>query len=90
MFLQFHFFILSNFSWSDTGLAGVPQPDNFSLRDIRGNEGCLAITQNAYGSNEGFKWHDLGCVQLKHFVCEDSDKLIQYAKAVDRSRAHLI
>ena len=76
-------------SWSDTGLAGVPQPDNRSLRNISGNEACMAVTYNAYDS-EGMKWHDLSCVDKNHFICEDSDKLIRYAKAVDRKNAHLI
>ena len=29
---------------------------------------------------DGIKWHDVACYHTKPFICEDSDKLLQYVR----------
>jgi hypothetical protein len=31
-------------------------------------------------------WHDVGCSHKKHFVCEDSDELINFVQSRARVR----
>jgi len=51
-------------AWSHTGFLKRPQPDS---ADYRG-ENCLGILDNFY--NDGVKWHDIGCHNLKPVICE--------------------
>jgi hypothetical protein len=53
---QFH-------DWSQTGGAGVRQPDN-----REGGESCMAVLNNFYG--DGIKWHDVACHHKKPTFCE--------------------
>ena len=31
---------------------------------------------------DGVKWHDIACYHTKPFICEDSDKLLEYVQTV--------
>ncbi len=63
-------------AWSDTGLLGLPQPDDRELRvdGIDGNESCMAAM---YIDGE-LGWHDRACYPELRFVCEDSPALMRY------------
>jgi hypothetical protein len=63
---QFH-------DWSQTGGAGVRQPDN-----REGGESCMAVLNNFYG--DGIKWHDVACHHEKPIICEDVEGHINYAR----------
>merc|ERR1719481_481986 len=55
--------------WSNTGGAGVPQPDNRAAGETPPSpEVCLAILNNFYA--DGIKWHDVACHHRKPTVCE--------------------
>lgn len=56
--------------WSNLGPLGKPQPDNY-----RGNEDCLTVLNNKFG--DGVKWHDEDCDNIKYYVCQDDDELLQ-------------
>jgi len=53
----------SSNSWSHTGGAGRPQPDNRER-----NEACLGVLNNFY--NDGVKFHDISCHHRKPIICE--------------------
>ncbi|CAG0893583.1 unnamed protein product [Cyprideis torosa] len=75
-------------TWSHTGGARRPQPDNREPTDGSGfgeQESCIAILNNFY--NDGVVWHDVGCSHKKHFVCEDSKELINFVQS--RARVQL-
>jgi len=52
-----------NVNWSNTGGAGLPQPDN-----REGNESCVAVLNNFY--NDGVRFHDVSCHHKKPVICE--------------------
>jgi len=55
--------------WSNTGGAGLPQPDNRAAgENPPSQETCLAILNNFYA--DGIKWHDVACHHKKPTVCE--------------------
>ncbi|CAG0919637.1 unnamed protein product [Notodromas monacha] len=57
---------------------GISQPDQ-----REGQESCVAmLNPSVYNEPSGqFAWHDILCSYPKPFVCEDSDKLLSYARA---------
>jgi hypothetical protein len=71
-------------AWSDTGVLGLPQPDNRELRvdGLDGNESCMVVMEG----NDGLKWHDKACYHRTHFVCEDNPQLLTYARQLQRNR----
>jgi hypothetical protein len=73
-------------TWSNTGGGRRPQPDNREPQDGSGfgeDEACVAILNNFY--QDGVAWHDVACSHKKHFVCEDSDEILNFV----RSRANV-
>jgi len=73
-------------AWSKTGGAGDPQPDNREFTvEGRHDEACLAVLNNFYG--DGVVWHDIACYHKKGFVCEDSDKLMEFARQTSPEHA---
>ena len=89
--------------WSKTGGAGEHQPDNREYKvEGKHDESCIAMLNNLYGDgavscvSKGFKvcyifflqvWHDIACYHKKWFVCEDSDKLMDFAKQTSPEHA---
>eukprot|EP00095_Tigriopus_kingsejongensis_P011520 maker-scaffold33_size549341-snap-gene-0.21 protein:Tk11520 transcript:maker-scaffold33_size549341-snap-gene-0.21-mRNA-1 annotation:"PREDICTED: hypothetical protein LOC100645018" len=71
--------------WSFTGhktkLEGkdVSQPDNAEFDINQSVEACMGILNDVY--EDGIKWHDIACYHTKPFVCEDSEQLLEYARA---------
>merc|ERR1712083_102313 len=57
---------------------GGPQPDNAEFYLNESSESCLGLLNNIY--KDGIKWHDIACYHTKPFICEDSDKLLQYVR----------
>ncbi|XP_043197762.1 uncharacterized protein LOC122368156 [Amphibalanus amphitrite] len=64
--------------WSSAGRCGA-QPDQC---DNRVDEACMTIGNNLFG--DGIKWHDETCHMQKHFICEDSDELINFVRFNNR------
>ncbi|XP_071535617.1 P-selectin-like [Panulirus ornatus] len=64
--------------WSQTGGAGLKQPDNREFGETKTDEACLAILNNFY--SDGIKWHDVACHHTKPWICEDSDELLNFAR----------
>jgi len=73
--------------WSNTGFLSqfvdhlVPQPDNAEYLLQRSGvtiEACLAVHNDWYG--DGVSWHDAACYRTKQFVCEDSDKMVNFLR----------
>lgn len=65
--------------WSHTGGAGTPQPDNREFAENGNDEACIAVLNNFY--QDGVKWHDVACNHVKPWICEDSDDLLNFARA---------
>jgi len=65
--------------WSPSGGGNQPQPDNREFGENGTDEACIAILNNFY--NDGVKWHDVACHHVKPWVCEDSDELLNFARA---------
>ncbi|TRY66917.1 hypothetical protein TCAL_04358 [Tigriopus californicus] len=57
----------------------IPQPDNAEFDINQSVEACMGILNNVY--DDGIKWHDIACYHTKPFVCEDSEQLLDYARA---------
>merc|ERR1711934_1193830 len=73
-------------AWSKTGGAGDPQPDNREFKvEGKHDEACIAMLNNFYA--DGAVWHDIACYHKKWFVCEDSDKLMDFAKQTSPQHA---
>ena len=73
-------------AWSKTGGAKEPQPDNRELKvEGQHDEACIAVLNNFYA--DGVVWHDIACYHKKGFVCEDSDKLMEFAKQTSPEHA---
>ena len=88
--------------WSKSGGAGEPQPDNREYK-VEGehDESCIAMLNNFYGDGAvswAFRffhscifffqvWHDIACYHKKWFVCEDSDKLMDFARQTSPEHA---
>ena len=72
--------------WSKSGGDGQPQPDNREFR-VEGeqDEACIAVLNNFYG--DGAVWHDIACYHKKWFICEDSDKLMEFARQTSPEHA---
>jgi len=73
--------------WSHTGYLSqfvshdVPQPDNAEFLLQRSGvtvEACLAVLHDWY--NDGIEWHDSACYRAKHWICEDSEKMVRFLK----------
>jgi len=71
--------------WSHTGYLSqfvshpVAQPDNAEYLLQRSGvtiEACLAVLSNWY--NDGIQWHDSACYRAKHWICEDSEKMVNF------------
>ena len=45
----------------------------------------IAMLNNFYG--DGAVWHDIACHHKKWFICEDSDKLMDFAKQTSPEHA---
>lgn len=72
--------------WSKTGGAGEPQPDNREFKvEGKHDEACIAMLNNFYG--DGAVWHDIACYHKKWFICEDSDKLMEFARTTSPEHA---
>jgi hypothetical protein len=73
-------------AWSKTGGAKDPQPDNREFKvEGQHDEACIAVLNNFYA--DGVVWHDIACYHKKGFVCEDSDKLMEFAKQTSPEHA---
>jgi len=70
--------------WSFTGAIKKPQPDNREEKSGGYTEACMAVLNNYY--NDGIKWHDVACHHIKSFVCEDSPKLLNYARSINKDK----
>ena len=76
--------------WSPTGHKSqftgdgskVPQPDNAEFEINESVEACMGVLNNIY--EDGVKWHDIACYHTKPFLCEDSEDLLEYARATNK------
>lgn len=64
--------------WSQAGNCGA-QPDQCNNRV---DEACMTIGNNVFG--DGIKWHDETCHEQRHFICEDSDELVNFVRFKNR------
>lgn len=60
---------------------GGPQPDNAEFKINKTPESCLGVLNNIY--EDGVTWHDIACYHEKPVLCEDSDSLLNFARAVN-------
>lgn len=56
------------------------------MRTPLNEEACIAMMNNIY--SDGVHWHDVACHHEKHFVCEDADVLITYARDREPNREY--
>jgi hypothetical protein len=61
---------------------GGPQPDNAEFYLNNSTEACLGLLNDIY--KDGIKWHDIACYHTKPFICEDSDKLLNYVRNTNK------
>ncbi len=73
--------------WSHTGhktkIQGKPvaQPDNAEFDINESVEACMGILNDIY--EDGIKWHAIACYHRKPFICEDSEQLLDFARATN-------
>ncbi|KAF2364326.1 C-type lectin fold [Trinorchestia longiramus] len=65
--------------WSDFGVLGQSQPDNYeNLADRSVIEACLAI--QADPDTQKMRWNDVACDSKLGIVCEPAPKLVRYVE----------